>query len=205
MIGLTAPDAIRHVALHDLALPESYSFEFVMHEVGVNWRQRNATVREKIASLGDCLPDESYDPFLLRIGDRAAMARAIEAAERQDLALSVTSRIWDDRSAFAGHLAVMNLHPDGFADVRELGAVVFRVAGGIPGYLLATGRYAHFYGARLLSREEWLGFVTRFLMPCVLVSPRYVGHSVARGFCCVRLNAVRPHKPVVPRVGALVR
>jgi hypothetical protein len=52
----------------------------------------------------------------------------------------------------------------------------------------------------LLSRPAWLAFFGQFLMPTTMVSPRYVGHSMARRFCALRLNALPPYRPVVPRV-----
>jgi hypothetical protein len=39
-------------------------------------------------------------------------------------------------------------------------------------------------------------------MPCILVSPRYVGHSLFRRFTALRLNSVQPHKPTIPHVVA---
>lgn len=92
----------------------------------------------------------------------------------------------------------MNLHPVGFHDQEELRRALDDVVGGRAGYLLASGRHLHYYGRWLLSTADWRRFLAQFLMPCVLVSPRYVGHSLYRGFCSLRLNAVPPFKPTVP-------
>jgi hypothetical protein len=94
----------------------------------------------------------------------------------------------------------MNLHPDGFRDIGEVAEAVATVAEGTPGYLLDSGRYLHYYGCRLLRDAEWLDFVAQFLMPCTLASPRYIGHSIVRRFCALRLNPVPPHKPKTPRL-----
>jgi hypothetical protein len=74
------------------------------------------------------------------------------------------------------------------------------VTANLPGYLLRSGRYFHYYGVALLTPQEWLRFLASFLMPCTLVSPRYIGHSLHRGFCTLRLNAVPPLKPEIPQL-----
>lgn len=138
---------------------------------------------------------------LVRIGGLAdALGAEITQATSLGVALSVTSRVWDRRGALLGHLALMNLHPDGFGNLAEVTEAVGAVVGGLPGYILDSGRYLHYYGCRLLPGDEWLDFVSQFLMPCTLVSPRYVGHCVVRRFCALRLNAVPPHKPAIPRL-----
>ncbi len=86
----------------------------------------------------------------------------------------------------------------GFSTIAEVRSVIGRVTDDLPGYLLSSGRHFHYYGMQLLDSEAWIAFLAQFLMPCVLVSPRYIGHSMHRGFCALRLNAVPPHKPIVP-------
>ncbi|MBN1630052.1 MAG: hypothetical protein JW990_09825 [Thermoleophilia bacterium] len=110
----------------------------------------------------------------------------------------MTSRVWNEAGHQVGHLALMNLHPVGFDDAHELSEAVRLVVDGTSGYLLSSGRYFHYYGQRLLSVPDWPRFLSQFLMPCVLVSPRYIGHSLYRGFCSLRLNAAPPAKPVTP-------
>ena len=46
---------------------------------------------------------------------------------------------------FYGHLALTNLHPEGYLNEAELADAVHRVAGGVPGYLLGSGRFCHYY------------------------------------------------------------
>ncbi|RLU99417.1 hypothetical protein CTZ27_15955 [Streptomyces griseocarneus] len=195
-------DALRALVMDELGLPAEFFFEFAVHEVGVNWRQRNVTARQRIESLPESLLHGPSEPILVKVGDSESAAKLCRTAGECGLALSVTSRIRDEDMGFFGHLALMNLHPEGFLSQEELGRAVLQVAGGIPGYLLNSGRFFHYYGRRLLSRAEWTDFAARFLMPCTMVSPRYIGHSLSRGSCCLRLNAVPPHKPSVPEVVA---
>lgn len=89
--------------------------------------------------------------------------------------------MWNAAGEHVGHLALMNLHPVEFSTTAQVRSAVDRVTDGMPGYLLSSGRYFHYYGTLLLDSEAWVGFLAQFL-----------------GFCALRLNAVPPHKPVVP-------
>ncbi|MCC3771744.1 hypothetical protein [Streptomyces sp. UNOC14_S4] len=195
-------DALRTLVMDELGVPSEFFFEFAIHEVGVNWRQRNVTARQRIESLPESLLHGPFESFFVKVGDRESAAKLYRAAGECRLALSVASRIRDEDMGLLGHLALMNLHPEGFLGREELGKAVLQVTGGIPGYLLTSGRFFHYYGRRLLSKAEWTDFAARFLMPCTMVSPRYIGHSLSRDTCCLRLNAVPPHKPSVPEVVA---
>jgi hypothetical protein len=191
---------VRKLTQEDLGLPAGFFLEFIMHSVGLNWRQRYISPRQRVQALDEALLSEQVQSTLVAIDDQKEILRLLDAATRRRLALSVTSRVWDMRRKFTGQLALMNLHPEGYLDESELAKAVFRVSGGIPGYLLRSGRFYHFYGARLLDQDEWLDFAGRFLMPCTLVSPRYIGHSIDRRYCTLRLNSVPPHKPSTPHL-----
>lgn len=204
MIGFTAVDALKKLVREDLNLSPDFYLEIVSHEAAVNWRQRHTTARQRIAALDESLLHGPIDSFLVRVGDDSEIARLFSRSERSGRALSVASRILDQDQRRYGHLALMNLHPDGFLSRQELESAVHRVAHRTPGYLLNSGRFFHYYGARVLTHEQWIEFLARFLMPCTMVSPRYIGHSLSRGFCCLRLNSVAPHKPYVPKVISLI-
>lgn len=205
MIGREAVDVLRTLVADDLGLPPDHLLQFVLHEVGLNWRQRNVSARQRIEALDSSLLNGPVEPFLLRADDDASLSELLGTARDRGLALSVTSRVLDRDRRFAGHLALMNLHPEGFSGPPELADAIRRVTGGMPGYLLDSGRFFHFYGIGLLGAREWIEFVARFLMPCTTVSPRYVGHSLSRGFCCLRLTPAPPHKPRTPAVVFVLR
>jgi len=191
-----------------LALPvpaQDCQVELIQHAVGTNWRQQNPQARDQVLALSESLIHSGpFSGKLVGISDLAGRlpAELLSASQRR-LALSVTSRIWCERR-LVGHIALMNLHPEGFSDLDELARGVSAVVHGRPGQLVRSGRYYHYYGHGLLSEQEWLDFVAQFLMPCTLVSPRYVGHSLIRRFCALRLNAVPPHKPETPLVVSAV-
>jgi hypothetical protein len=53
---------------------------------------------------------------------------------------------------------------------------------------------------RVLSESAWKTWSLGFLMIDAIVSPRYVGHSLQRGFNLLRLNAAETIKTTVPHL-----
>jgi hypothetical protein len=113
--------------------------------------------------------------------------------------ISVSSKVLLQCGAFI-HLPLMNLHPAPMLDSQAVAALIEEVTEGMGGYLLETGRYWHFYGATVLTEDAWLRFLAQFLMPVVLVSPRYIGHSLYRGYATLRLTIEPQYKPTIPSV-----
>lgn len=64
-----------------------------------------------------------------------------------------------------------------------------------------SGRSYHYYGKRLLSKNEWRIFLGKCLLMQDLVDERYVGHQLVDGHCVLRLSASQI-KPSIPRVTA---
>jgi hypothetical protein len=199
-----AVDVLRAV-VSQLVHPDAKRLELIVHDVGVNWRQRYETPERRLANLAEGL--EHSGPFqgrLVEIDDVVAgspvpASVSIPAGN----AVSITSRVFSRQGRLIGHLPIMNLHPavphvDRIVDAVELVVQQRR------GYLLASGRYYHYYGHGLLSGSEWLAFLVRFLMATDLVSPRYIGHCLHRDFAALRLLPAPPHKPVEPSYVATV-
>jgi hypothetical protein len=193
-------DVLARLVHDDLRLPAGYWLEFIEHRVGKNWRQLYEAPREQIKAVPQALVHSGpFEGWRVRVGELADVLNRLADA-CSSVATSVTSRVWNDAGYHVGHLALMNLHPVGFDDVYEISEAVKLVVEGRSGYLLSSGRYFHYYGRQFLSIPDWPRFLSQFLMPCVLVSPRYIGHSLYRGFCALRLNAAPPAKPVVPSI-----
>jgi hypothetical protein len=191
-------DVLIRLVRDDLCLPSGYWLEFIEHPVGKNWRQRYERPREQIGAIPQALIHAGpFDGWRARVGELEGVLHNL-AGTNSSVATSLTSRVWNEAGHQVGHLALMNLHPVGFYDLSEVRAAVRLVDDGSAGYFLDSGRYFHYYGQRFLDLPGWLRFLSQFLMPCVLVSPRYIGHSLYRGFCTLRLNAAPPFKPVVP-------
>jgi hypothetical protein len=205
MAEITAWELLLTLVSKDLRLPGDHLVELIRHRVDHNWRQRYPTAREKVLALRESLIHEGHHTRrLVAPGDPDGLLTELDSATREGLALSVTSRVWREDGRLAGHLALMNLHPEGFNDVTELREAIPLITNRLPGYLINSGRHYHYYGRRLLPEEDWPRFIAEFLMPCTVTSPRYIGHSIERGFCSLRLNAVPPQKPVIPRLACTI-
>jgi hypothetical protein len=190
---------LARVIVNDLQLPDSTKVELIVHQGRLNWRQQNTAPEDKLRNLTAGLAQPG--PLSGQLSDISSLdgtLRTLTARITGTDVISATSRLFDTTARFIGHLAIMNLHTDAISDLDRLISVLRETTGGVPGYLLTSGRFYHYYGSRLLTEQEWLKFLAQFLMPCILVSPRYIGHSLFSGFCSVRLTRSNPHKPVVP-------
>mgnify|MGYP004190599807 FL=1 len=93
----------------------------------------------------------------------------------------------------------MNFHPENIAR-EDIKKAINYISHGHNGVLLDSGRYQHYYGNFLLNESEWKKFISEFLMPTVLVSPRYIGHRLYDGYCALRLTADDKYKTKIPEV-----
>lgn len=71
------------------------------------------------------------------------------------------------------------------------------------GFLLESGRSYHYYGAELLTDEEWRRFIGKCLLMFGYVDDRYIGHQLVDGHCVLRLSAGRLKCRVPAVVGQL--
>ena len=93
---------------------------------------------------------------------------------------------------------MMNFHPENIS-TNEIIKILKHICKEKHGVFLKSGRYYHYYGNFLLSEKQWENFVTEFLMPTILVSPRYIGHRLNNGYCTLRLTTDKKYKPKIPR------
>jgi hypothetical protein len=176
---------------------ENARLRFIQHPVGVNWRQRHTTLPDRITHIADGLHQEkpvrqhdlSGEEFLERAGG------LLFPPCNPDV-ISIISKVETFGETF--HLPLMNLHPEEPLEEDKLLELVNVITEEMPGYLFFTGRYYHFYGVSLLTDAQWRRFLAAWLMPTVLVSPRYIGHSLYRNYAALRLTASEPHKPTLP-------
>lgn len=183
-----------------IANPDVEAVRLISHRVGINWRQERDTPDKQRADLlgafwhdiptGDLRLDRRQFVNLTAASLPALSARQV---------WSVTSQV-TCRNGQRGHLAMMNLHPDRALSLDDLEKGVAFIDRGRGGVLLDSGRHQHYYGGYLLTEHEWLDFMATFLMPCILVSPRYIGHRLHHGYCSLRLTADPEFKPTVPWV-----
>lgn len=98
------------------------------------------------------------------------------------------------------HLPMMNFHPVDDISTDDIVDFIKIVVPDKDGVVLHSGRYFHYYGCYLLTEDEWIKFNAKFLMPCVFVSPRYVGHVLRDGYSSLRFTNDDKYKPTIPTV-----
>lgn len=180
--------------------PEIVRVRLISHAVSVNWRQTHLSPDEQLGDLeGSFLHSE---PTGEHVYEKEAFSRITEntlpGLPRHHV-WSFSSRVQcadgQDR-----HIPMMNFHPEPMVTLADLKKALLHIVGQKEGALLQSGRYYHYYGHFLLTQEAWQQFLGAFLMPCVLVSPRYIGHRLQAGYCTLRLTSDDLYKPQVPAV-----
>ncbi len=194
----SAIDVVRKL-VEDFEL-HSAEFTLVEHFVATNWRVRNPTIGDKLRNIADGLKQHKpYKEVVLRgreiLGGQFDPRQYLTSA---DHVISICSRVQTNGGLF--HMAMMNLHPEPGVEYQDLRAILRLVTDDMAGYVLRSGRYFHFYGVALLSESDWHRFLAQFLMPSVIVSPRYIGHCLYRGYTALRLTVNREYKPLLPTV-----
>ena len=179
--------------------PVISSVKIISHEVGNNWRQIHLGHHEKIRNLGGGFEH-----------DKPKQEKNYSRKDFLDLTLeqlqkSKSKEVWSFVSkvqcddGISRHIPMMNFHPEevGLKAIKE---AINHICGAKRGCILDSGRFFHYYGNFLLDENEWRKFMAEFLMPCILVSPRYVGHRLYDGYCTLRLTAQKQFKPKLPEV-----
>ena len=175
---------------------QGYTFHFVAHQATVNWRQNNPSFYDKIHDIADGIKFGQHILIPLRGSDVDESVIVASCTPEQPL-LSVTSKVVSpDSTVF--HLPMMNLHLDYPITLAELRKSISTVSGTDAYHLLSTDKFFHVYGQKMLTEQEWKIYNLKFLMADALVSPRYIGHSLERGFNTLRVNALDSVKKVCP-------
>jgi len=183
--------------------PEITSVRLIAHTVGINWRQKYPSNSEKLSHLNTSF--EHPKP----IKTKTYLRDAFLQLELLDLGKIVGHEVWSMTSLVSctdgesRHIPMMNFHPID-ASLGDIKKTLAHICRNYRGAILDSGRYFHYYGDVLLSQEEWLKFMADFLMPCIIVSPRYIGHRLYDGYCTLRLTTEQTYKVKVPRVIELV-
>lgn len=123
----------------------------------------------------------------------------IESLATQEAPLLSLASLVRSRSGDVKHLQMMNLHlnyPMSMYTLRKaLNCLVENEY-----YLISTDRYYHVLGSGMMTEEMWKRWNLNFLMVDSLASPRYIGHSLQRGFNLLRFNATDTLKTTVPHL-----
>lgn len=179
--------------------PSISSIKLISHAVGNNWRQINPDTSSKIKNLRSSF--EHTEPYGEALYTRSRFLN-LQMQQLKNIkkysAWSVTSKVLCKDDAFR-HVPMMNFHPEG-GGIEMIKESLKYICGDNKGCILNSGRFFHYYGDFLLDESEWINFMAEFLMPCVLVSPRYIGHRLYYDSCSLRLTADKLHKPKVPTI-----
>lgn len=201
-------DVVRKI-ITELQL-ESARFTIFEHFVAVNWRVLYPAVSQKLNNIKEGLiQHRPYREWKLSGQDILNAdfdPSKITAIEHH--VVSISSKI-TCHDGINRHIAMMNLHPEEGLTLDDIVMIVEGVTEDMPGYILESGRYYHFYGVSLLDKKEWTRFMVQFLMLTIIVSPRYIGHCLYRDYAALRLSTDTKYKTLLPRVcgftGALRR
>lgn len=175
------------------------SLKIISHKVSINWRQRCVDSKTKISNLIESLEHP-----------KTTREKVFSREEFINLALDDLEKLPDDEvwslislveisNGNKMHIPMMNFHPVDIS-LEDLKFAIKNICKNFNGALLSSGRFFHYYGNSLLNENEWTKFMTDFLMPCVLVSPRYIGHRLFDGYSTLRLTSDKFVKTKVPEV-----
>ncbi len=170
------------------------------HEVALNWSQIYKTTHERRKAIKEVYAEYNKDVkeyWLEKSEFLRQSVKDLELACKEKEVFSVASLVEANNKSYL-HLPLMNLHPRSGVTVKELIIYLKDISSNRKGVLLRTGRYFHYIGYYLLTNEEWITFLGKMLAPFIFVNPGYIGYSLLRGYCCIRLTAAKEIKKVTP-------
>lgn len=178
---------------------EIISIKLISHKVETNWRQLYKSTEDKVLNL-----NRSFI-HTLPIQQKIYKREEFIKLKLNDLNKLGDSQVWSLCSKVEcedgeyKHIPMMNFHPEGIS-LEIIKQSIKHIYPNKNGVILHSGRFFHYYGNFLLSENEWIKFMAAFLMPCVLVSSRYIGHRLHDGYCSLRLTTDTKYKTKIPEV-----
>ncbi|WP_418360516.1 HD domain-containing protein [Sphingobacterium detergens] len=187
--------AVVYEIIEKLDLHE-FDFFIVKHKARLNWRQEFPSFYEKIENLESGIQFDKDDLLPVK-GECFKDINIIEdLCGDQESLLSISSLV-KSKEGRKFHLPMMNLHIDYPLPLENLNVALKKIIDN-QYTLLKTDRYYHVYSNFLMEREEWRDWNLKFLMTDSLVSPRYIGHSLKRGYNLLRINSTETIKKNIP-------
>lgn len=181
--------------------PQIVGVSLLSHTVDVNWRQKYLDGNKKMRKLLESF-DHGRITNVYNLDKDAYLNLDLNKFTKdfsEHEVLSFCSKVKLKGDSFR-HIAMMNFHPEENIDLTHIRRAIKYICGAREGVLLDSGRYYHYWGNFLLSEIELIRFLGEFLMPTVIVSPRYIGHQLFNGSCTLRLTSDSTYKPQVPAV-----
>jgi hypothetical protein len=150
-----------------------------------------------LAILHDKSPDErtvEYKRDDLSVANIESMLRLTSPSE----AVALSSKVRLDSGKIA-HIPMMDFRCQYTEHNTQILRRALLALGQERGLLVESGRSYHFYGADLLSPENWVRFLALSILFSPVVDVRYVAHRLADGACRLRITP-GPGKEFTPVV-----
>jgi hypothetical protein len=151
----------------------------------------------ELAILHDKSPEEHHLDMVQSEISAESVQSMLENL-KDGLVLAVSSKVGLKNNGFA-HIPMMDFRCEPSSKTAEIVKAALRAMGEEAGLLVNSGRSYHFYGRRLLSRDEWLRFLAMGILFSPIVDARYIAHRLADGACRLRIGP-GPGKPSTPIV-----
>jgi hypothetical protein len=179
--------------------PEIKEVLLISHTVGVNWRQKYKSHSQRVKNLLRSFKHTKH------IEEKIVSRESFLALSLNTLPRLKPHQVWSIASKVMcrnnkiRHIPMMNFHPEQVS--KEAVVKCLRhICKNKSGVLLDSGRFYHYYGSFLIDEEGWLKFMAEFLMPLMIVSPRYIGHCLHFGYCTLRFTSDIKYKTKIPTV-----
>jgi len=172
-------------------------FYLYAHKTQKNWRQINDSLEKKIQNINTGIKFDTYNAINIS-GEKILHSEDLnDYTSNTNPLISFASKFRKEDVVF--HMPMMNLHICDMLNkdklISVLNSIIKRRF-----WLLKTDRYYHIYSNGILNNDNWIKWNLKFLMTDCLVSPRYIGHSLERGFNLLRQNATSVIKMKIPTV-----
>lgn len=204
-VGMSSLDVCKLIVT---SYPDIEQIQIISHTVELNWRQKYPSVGEKVKALDEAFDYHIYGSRKIRQWKRVKFLSINVTEVAKDLEVqevySFTSKVRLVNGKYM-HIPMMNFHPEEGVSIDHIERIVERICGRQQGVLLATGRYYHYFGNFLLAEDDWVKFMGAFLLPCIAVSPKYIGHRLLDGYSTLRLTTEPKYKSCLPTVIRIIQ
>lgn len=202
-LGQNSLEVVQSIIEHHEAI---INVNLISHIVSKNWRENNSTTEDKVKNF------VSGFGHLKPLSWMTLPRKSFLDLSFTDLDVLGNHEVWSMNSqvlcaegnGVIKHIPMMNFHPEGIG-LPEIKEAIKIISKEKPGVILDSGRYFHYYGDFLLEEREWVQWMGEFLGPCILVSPRYIGHRLHHGYSTLRLTADEEFKPKIPTVIEIIK
>ena len=134
----------------------------------------------------------------ITVGRLDAIAKSL-VGERV-LAVASKAKVSNFRKTF--HIPMMDFNceasPENLDKIQEFLEGISQ-----EGVVLASGRSYHFYGIKLMTKDESSVFFGKCLLLSGYIDHRYIGHRLIDGFANLRISA-EIRRPLIPKVVAIL-